>query len=99
MTQEAGRAAIYTRMSYALDDDQTKVADQERRCRELAAARELAVAAVYCDNNQSAWRVGRKRKGWDAMLAAIEAGQLDVIIAYHGDRLIRQPRDLETLLE
>lgn len=92
-------AAIYTRMSYVLDDDQTKVADQERRCRDLAAARGLDIARVYCDNNQSAWRAGRKRKGWDAMLAAIDAGDISVIIVYHGDRLLRQPRDLEKLLE
>jgi site-specific DNA recombinase len=92
-------AAIYTRMSYVLDDDQTKVADQERRCRELAAARGLEVGPVYTDNNRSAWQRNRKRPGWDAMLAAIEAGRIATIVIYHGDRMIRQPRDLETLIE
>lgn len=32
------------------------------------------------------------------MLAAIDAGEIDAIIVYHGDRLIRQPFDLETLI-
>jgi DNA invertase Pin-like site-specific DNA recombinase len=86
-------------MSYALDDDQTKVADQERRCRELAAARDIEVGPVYTDNNRSAWRRGRKRPGWDAMLAGIEGGRITAIVTYHGDRLMRQPRDLETLIE
>jgi len=85
-------------MSYVLDDDQTKVADQERISRDIAAARVLRVVRVYCDNNKSAWRRDRKRPGWDAMLADIEAGLIDVIIVYHGDRLIRQPWDLEVLL-
>jgi site-specific DNA recombinase len=92
-------AAIYTRMSYVLDADQTKVADQERRCRELAAARGVTAGPVYTDNNRSAWKRDRKRPGWDAMLAGIEAGRITTIITYHGDRIIRQPRDLETLIE
>lgn len=107
--REAGRAAhpgamragIYTRMSLARMDDQTKVADQERICRSLAEARGAQVAddCVYTDNNKSAWQPDRKRPGWDRMLADVEAGRIDAIIVYHGDRLIRQPMDLEKLLE
>lgn len=92
-------AGIYTRMSLAAMDDTTKTDDQERIGRELAARRgDLAVVAVYCDNNKSAWQRGRKRPGWDRMLADIEAGRISAVIVYHGDRLIRQPRDLEVLL-
>jgi len=94
------RAAIYTRMSYVLDDDQTKVRDQERIARDLAAARGIdIIEPAFCDNNRSAWRADRRRPGWDAMLAAVADGTVNVIITYHGDRLIRQPRDLETLIE
>jgi DNA invertase Pin-like site-specific DNA recombinase len=85
-------------MSIAAIGDTTKVDDQELISRELAARRGLDVAAVYSDNNKSAWRKDRKRPGWDAMLADIEAGKLSAIIVYHGDRLIRQPWDLERLL-
>lgn len=95
------RAAVYTRMSHALDDDQTKVNDQARIALDLAQGRGLDVAAghVYTDNNKSAWQRNRKRPGWDAMLAEVEAGQLDAIVVYHGDRLLRQPHDLEVLLQ
>jgi DNA invertase Pin-like site-specific DNA recombinase len=101
MADKAALAAIYTRMSYALDHDQTKVRDQERIARSLAAARGIPVReeSVYCDNNRSAWARNRKRPGWDAMLADVDAGRVGVIITYHGDRMIRQPRDLETLIE
>lgn len=95
------RAGIYTRMSLAAMDDQTKVDDQERRCRELAAAKgwEVADGHVYTDNNRSAWRHDRKRPGWDRMLDDINAGRISAIVVYHGDRLIRQPMDLERLLD
>lgn len=104
MTEIAG---IYCRLSVARYGDTTKVEDQERICRELAAARGWTVATgaghpepngAYTDNNRSAWKRKRKRPGWDAMLADVGAGKLTALIVYHGDRLVRQPWDLEQLL-
>ena len=93
------RAGIYCRLSLARDGDTTKVDDQEHRyCRPLCAQLGWEVAAVYTDNSRSAWRKNRKRPGWDSMLADIDAGKLQAIVVYHGDRLIRQPYDLELLL-
>lgn len=93
------RAGIYTRMSLARMDDQTKTDDQERICRDLAARLGWEVAQTYTDNNKSAWQHNRRRPGWDAMLADVEGGRIAAIVVYHGDRLIRQPMDLEKLLE
>src|SRR5262249_43971078 len=56
------------------------------------------VADVYCDNSESAWQRNRKRKQWDRMLADIAAGKIGAIVTYHGDRMVRQPEDLETLI-
>ena len=92
------RAGIYCRLSLAKFGDTANVEDQERLCRELATQRGWPVAAVYTDNSRSAWQRNRKRPGWDAMLADVGAGKLGAIIVYHGDRLVRQPFDLETLL-
>src|ERR1017187_5296243 len=91
-------AGIYCRMSLARYGDATKTEDQERISRELAGHRGWAVSRVYTDNNKSARQRNRKRPGWDAMLADVEAGKLGAIIVYHGDRLVRQPWDLETLI-
>lgn len=94
-------------MSLARSGDTTKVEDQERICRELCERREWAVAAgigypepngAFTDNNASAWKKNRKRPGWDAMLEAVGAGKISAIVVYHGDRLARQPYDLETLI-
>ncbi len=91
-------AGIYCRISLARDGDTTKTADQERICRELAARLGWDAVAVYTDHSQSAWKKNRKRAAWDAMLADVSAGTITGIIVYHGDRLIRQPYDLEALL-
>ncbi|MGH3095118.1 MAG: recombinase family protein [Streptosporangiales bacterium] len=91
-------AALYCRLSYAPDGSLEKVERQEADCRALADRLSWNIAGVYPDNSRSAWQRNRKRPAWDAMLAAIEAGDVDGIIVYHGDRLIRQPFDLERLL-
>jgi DNA invertase Pin-like site-specific DNA recombinase len=95
------RCALYCRISLARFGDTLKVDEQERVCRDLAAARNWTVddAHVFKDNSISAWRRGRKRPGWDAMLEAITNREVDAIVVYHGDRLIRQPTDLEFLIE
>ncbi len=95
------RCALYCRISLARFGDTIKVDDQERVCRDLAAARGWTVndRHVFKDNSVSAWRRDRKRPGWDAMLEAITNGEVDAIVVYHGDRLIRQPRDLEDLID
>jgi site-specific DNA recombinase len=97
--KSAAGTGIYCRLSLARMGDTTKVEDQERICRDLAESRGWAVTHVWRDNNVSAWRHDRKRPGWDAMLKAIEAGQLGCLIIYHGDRLIRHPWDLEILFK
>ncbi|HEX6402145.1 MAG TPA: recombinase family protein [Pseudonocardiaceae bacterium] len=93
-------AAIYCRISKARDEDQTGVDRQERLCREVAARLGLVIAPneVFVDNNRSAWQRNRNRPGWNALLESIRAGGVGHVIAYHPDRLMRQPRDLEELL-
>ncbi|WP_443070956.1 recombinase family protein [Streptomyces sp. NBC_01476] len=94
-------AALYCRISQADDDDQTGVDRQERICREIAERRGLVIdpSHVFVDNSRSAWRRNRKRPGWDQLLASAHRREFRHIIAYHPDRLMRQPRDLEELLQ
>lgn len=92
-------AGVYCRLSYSPDGSLEKVERQEADCRELAARLGWPVFRVYPDNSRSAWKRGRKRPAWDRMLEDLDAGVIDGIIVYHGDRLIRQPWDLELLLQ
>lgn len=92
------RVAIYCRISLAKHGDQVKVDRQEKDCRKLCRRLGWDIRFVFVDNSRSAWQRDRKRPGWDALLETVDAGSVDAIVVYHGDRLIRQPWDLELLL-
>ncbi|MEU6295268.1 recombinase family protein [Streptomyces erythrochromogenes] len=104
--------ALYCRLSYAPDGSLEKVERQEADGRRMGLNLGWpAFCCVYVDNSRSAWQRNRKRPDWDRMLLTLDAdsGRLiagdpkanhhhDGIMTYHGDRLIRQPYDLELLL-
>lgn len=94
-------AAIYCRISKADDDDQTGVDRQERICREIGDRLGLVLDPrhIFIDNSRSAWQRNRKRPGWDRLLDGARDEEFRHVIAYHPDRLMRQPRDLEELLQ
>lgn len=91
------RCAIYVRISSDVLGEGLGVARQEKACRDLAKARGWTVAHVYIDNDISAFS-GKRRPEYAAMLAAVAAGDLDRIIAWHGDRLHRSPTELESFI-
>ena len=90
---------VYARLSRNLDDKLEKIEDQIADCRAVAERRGLVVGEVHVDNNLSAWKRRVRRPGWEAMLARIESGQTSGVIVWHVDRLARQPRDLERLID
>lgn len=103
---------LYTRLSYAPDGSLEKVERQEEDGRAMGARLSWPdFCCIYVDNSASAWQRNRKRPDWDRMLLTLDSdsGRLiptdpkashhhDGIMVYHGDRLIRQPYDLELLL-
>ncbi|WP_072809952.1 recombinase family protein [Rhodococcus zopfii] len=105
------RTAIYVRISSDRDDRMVGVERQEQDCRELAADLGWTVTHVYVDNDTSAWRKttvelpdGSKvrrnvRPVFEQMLTALRRGEHDGLIAYDLDRVAREPRDLENLIE
>jgi site-specific DNA recombinase len=82
------RAAIYTRLSRDREE-QTSTARQERDARALCAARDWEVAGVFEDVDFSAFS-GRQRPEYERLLAAIEAGEVDVVVVWKIDRLARR---------
>lgn len=92
------RAAIYTRISKDTAGLGAGVERQERECRELADSLGWTVAAVFSDNDVSAYR-GKRRPQFEAMRGALTAGTVDAVLAWHPDRLTRQPRELEDLID
>lgn len=90
--------AVYCRISRDTEGLGLGVARQEAACRELAEARNLSIVQVFADNDVSATR-GKRRPGFEALLDAATAGQFSTIVAWHVDRITRNPRELERLID
>lgn len=99
MAKKKRRAAIYCRISRDVEQTGLGVARQEHECRALAEHHGFEVLEpVFVDNDISAYR-RKRRPGFDALVEAMKAGQVDVLLAWHPDRLTRHPRDLEDLID
>jgi DNA invertase Pin-like site-specific DNA recombinase len=51
------------------------------------------------EDGLSAWKRNVRRPGWEELLERVQSGQSNGIVVWHTDRLFRQPRDLEKLIE
>lgn len=58
-----------------------------------------AVLGEQLSDGLSAWNRKVRRPGWERLLERVESGESDGIVVWHTDRLFRQPRDLEKLIE
>ncbi len=92
------RAAVYCRISRDLTGGNAGVDRQRDACLKLAVDRGWTVDPqhVYVENDTSATR--GTRPGYQTMMAAAAAGAVDVIIAWHVDRLTRKLTELEHLI-
>jgi site-specific DNA recombinase len=100
------RAGILCRLSKVKADEQaTEDAEerQEERSRALCVSRGWPVVKVFADIGISAFRApGQKRAPYrpdfEAAIAAIEAGEIDALVFWKYDRLVRDHGDFERLL-
>src|SRR5699024_8669837 len=65
----------------------------------LIEARGWELVEEYTDNSVSATKARGKGTAWARMLDAAEQGEFDMIVAVDLDRLLRQTKDLVTLIE
>ncbi len=91
------RAGVYVRISSDVLGEGLGVARQETDCRRLAEQRGWPVLEVYVDNDVSAFS-GKPRPAYRRMLNDIGSGRIDLVVAWHGDRLHRSPLELETFI-
>lgn len=92
------RAAIYARISSDRSGDHAGTERQIADSQALADRHGWTVVGTYVDNDVSAYS-GRQRPQFQALLGSIQNGSVDVVVAYHVDRLYRRMRDLVPLLE
>jgi DNA invertase Pin-like site-specific DNA recombinase len=102
------QAGIYERISYARageiqsgaarKGEVLSVEKQEPPCLALCERLGWKVVDTYIDPNDSAYS-GRPRKQWRRLIEDVKAGRIDAIVAWHPDRLTRQPKENEELIE
>ncbi|NNN31299.1 recombinase family protein [Streptomyces sp. S3(2020)] len=95
----ARKVGIYTRISRDDEGDALGVARQRDDCERLADLRSWQAVKVYEDNDVSAFKRNVVRDEFELMLKDLRAGLINGVVAYDLDRLARQPRDLERLIE
>lgn len=89
---------VYLRISDDSAGEAKGVARQREDCTALAAVRRWE-PVLYEDNDVSAYKRGVVREDFERMLADLKAGQIRGIVVYDLDRLARQPRDLERVID
>lgn len=94
---EGSRAVIYTRISRDATGEQAGVTRQMEDCEDQAKLKRWTVVARESDNSISAYG-DKERPGWERVLRLIQAGEVDVVVCYHIDRLTRNMKDLERLI-
>lgn len=92
------RAAVYCRISEDRTGAGLGVERQREDCEALAGRLGVDVVATFTDNDISAYS-GRQRAGYAALLESVRAGGVDVVLAWHEDRLHRSPRELEDYID
>ncbi|WP_432170949.1 recombinase family protein [Streptomyces sp. 1222.5] len=92
------RAVIYCRISQDRTGAGLGVDRQREDCEALAERNGWDVVEVYVDNDISAYS-GKKRPGYQQMLADLDEGAATIVIAWHTDRLHRSTRELEDYID
>jgi site-specific DNA recombinase len=108
MLPPMARAGIYLRISYArageVESGAAKrgevlgVDKQRPPCLAVCERLGWKVAGEYVDPNDSAYS-GRPRKAWRRLIEDVKAGKVDAIVAWHPDRLTRQPKENSELID
>jgi DNA invertase Pin-like site-specific DNA recombinase len=98
MTDTPVVADIYLRISRARDGSELGVERQDPPCRTLLTQLGWTLGKVITDNDTSAFD-GTPRKGYAELLDRQKRGLANGIVALDTDRLTRQPRDNEDLID
>lgn len=92
------RAIVYLRISSDRTGLEAGVTRQREDCLQRCSDRGWDVVSVESDNDVSA-TTGKHRPGFEAVLKAVDAGSVQVIVAWAVDRLQRSRRDEARLYE
>jgi site-specific DNA recombinase len=91
-------AVAYCRISADKTGAGLGVERQAADCRDLAAKLGLGEPEVLTDNDRSAYS-GKRRPGYDQLLEGLRDGRWTTLLVWHVDRLYRNIRDLEDIVD
>lgn len=101
LTATRSRVAVYGRVSKRKAGDgkgaYVKIGDQHEATWNRVGPEFPGATPVWFQDNMSAWDPAVVRPDWERMLEGIRAGQFVAVAAWAGDRLTRQPPQLEDL--
>ncbi len=101
-TRKTGvRAVVYCRISSDGTGEDAGTTRQKDDCLKLVKAKGWTlVGEPFIDNSISASKYARKKRpAFTEMMRLVEAGEVDAIVCWHIDRLYRQPKELEALID
>jgi site-specific DNA recombinase len=93
------RADIYCRISEDREGARKGVKRQEPDCRAFAARKGIEVAQVFVDNDLTAFRRKKLRPAYQQVYERVKDGVTTTVIVDHLDRLYRNTRELEDLID
>lgn len=101
MVKPVAKAGIYLRISQADDEEEsTGIGRQRDDCLKFAADKGFDFVGEYKDDDISASAYSRKKRPeYERLLADLKAGTINTVVVWNQDRLVRQPKDLETFVE
>ncbi|PZS21355.1 MAG: site-specific recombinase, DNA invertase Pin [Pseudonocardiales bacterium] len=92
------RAALYLRISEDRTGAGLGVARQREACEQLCTTRGWEIVQVLEENDTSA-SGSKPRLLFARLLAMIEAGEIDAVVVWHTDRLVRRIIELEHVID
>jgi site-specific DNA recombinase len=92
-------AVAYCRISNDKAGAGLGVGRQASDCRELALRLGLGEPDVLDQDNDVSAYSGKRRRDYERLLEGLRSGRWDTLITWHVDRLCRNVRDLETLVD
>ncbi|HTF52210.1 MAG TPA: recombinase family protein [Pseudonocardia sp.] len=100
MPADAPIIDLYARLSKNRYGKLEKIEDQIDAGRyEVLVPRRWRIGMVHVDNSLSAWNKNVRRPAWEHLLDRLGSRAAAGAGVYHQDRLMRQPRDLEKLID
>ncbi|MCW2580013.1 MAG: hypothetical protein JWR82_1614, partial [Blastococcus sp.] len=92
------RVLIYTRISKDDTGEGQSNDRQQTKCEDLARLRDWDIVGVESDISVSAY-TGKERPAWNRVVQAMKDGTVDVVIAWHLDRITRTVKELTEIIE